>query len=158
MPWVGVHAYAGSSSYPPGVAVPRAGHLTPAHHHWHFLYINMSKSLKGVSSIITCCKYQLKDEADGESDVPVCVKAAGSTWSAVGMPAALSLVCLSRCRVCVTAGTRDGLQRCGWTSTNSTTTRPGRLPRAKLLAGLSMMLSLSSVYCTAAQTQVGLSH
>lgn len=62
-----------------------------------------------------------------------------------GMPAALSLLCLSRCCVCVHAETPDELLRCGWTSINSTTTLQGRQPRARPSAGLSIILSLSSI-------------
>lgn len=53
-----------------------------------------------------------------------------------GMPAALSLLCLSSRCVCVHAETPDGLLRCGWMNINSTTTLQGRQPRAKPLAGL----------------------
>lgn len=79
-----------------------------------------------------------------------------SLESPAGMPAALSLLCLSRCCVCVHAGTPGGPLRCGWTSINSTTTLRGRPPRAKPSAGLSVILSLSSRHTaqTAAHIQL----
>lgn len=76
-----------------------------------------------------------------------------------GMPAALSLLCLSRCCVCVHTGTPDGLLRCGWTSINSTTTLRGHQPRERPLAGLSIIQSCSFINLqqkTTAKMQVGL--
>lgn len=37
--------------------------------------------------------------------------------------------------MCVAAGTPGGRPRCGWTSTSSTTTRPGRRLRGRPLEG-----------------------